>query len=124
MNTRFRDDGVSPDYLLQVVVDLHNDIYRDELLGYSFHYIYYNVLEPKERLVLESKIEGLSNRKIARLLRNKQTHLPVKEATIKRHIRKIKSKYRNHMDVRIDNRMGLFDWLAKVKGDKRYEKKL
>lgn len=80
----------------EVIRLLHKDIWSEELLGEEFLYIVERVLEPRERIVLENKVEGYPDEEICRLMRIKPSRLSRIES-------EIKSKFRNQIDLRVDN---------------------
>lgn len=80
----------------EVIRLLHKDIWSEELLGEEFLFIVERILEPRERIVLENKVEGYSDQEICKLMR-------IKVSRLRRIETEIKSKFRNQLDLRVDN---------------------
>jgi len=99
---------------------LHNDMWVDELLSKEFEFIIQALLSKKQRQILELKVqfqtnEGtLSNEEIGRLLN-------IKPSTIRRQIIRIKSKFRNKMELRVDNIPFKWGFYARKKNEKKKE---
>lgn len=93
-------------YQFIALQQLHNSQWNSALLGDDFTFVYNWILTKRERIVLDLKVqfceegytEKEANTEIARLLK-------LKIATIVRCIYSIKSKYRNMMDIRVDNKL-------------------
>lgn len=83
-----------------VLQDLHNDIWREELLGYLFSYVHDIVLYPVEREVVQLKVDGLSKEQIATLL-------GIKPKTVQDYISEIRYCYRNQMHRKPYNILGV-----------------
>ena len=92
--------------ILQTLIELHNDIYTDMLIGDDFNYIVWRVLTHKQRQVLFFKVDGLSNKQIGR-------RMGITELSIKRRIVEIKKLYRNGMNDRVDDKVRYWKFLDK-----------
>ena len=85
--------------MFSVLRDLHFNIYREELLGQDFTRIVQYILKPRERQILELKIQGVKDGEIGR-------QLMIKVSTVKRCIYHIKRKFRNDgIDSRVDDKI-------------------
>lgn len=84
-----------------VLAQLHHNHYSEELLSDRFSYVVWKILTRREREVLFQKIDGRSNREIADSM-----HISI--ATIRRYVYNIRSKFRNHLDTRVDNKAWAF----------------
>lgn len=86
-------------HMFSVLQDLHHNVFREELLGQDFRRVVQTVLTPRERQVLEMKVQGQKNSEIAR-------QLLLKTSTIGRLIYHIKRKIRNDgIDNRVDDKV-------------------
>ena len=81
---------------LKLVVELHKNIWNEELLSDLLFKDTIRVLDAREFFVLEEKINGTSNEQLTILL-NSQLE------TVLRIIRRIKIKYRDRFERRVDN---------------------
>lgn len=85
---------------------LHSGQWVSSLLGDDFSFVYNWVLTKRERIILGLKVqlyeeaytEKEANEEISRVLK-------LKPSTVTRLIYNIKSKYRNMMDIRVDNKL-------------------
>lgn len=84
------------------LIQLHNDIYTENMLSDQYYYVFAKILSRREREVVLLKLDGLTDKEI-------QQQLHIKASTLKRYTDNIKSKYRNKMDLRVD------DWLKYIK---------
>ncbi len=82
--------------------NLENDVWDEELLGKDFALFRKKVLYPKERIVLELKVEGYTNEEICNLMKTKQGGMQ-KLTTINRVCYDIKRKFRLGQQTRVDN---------------------
>lgn len=94
----------------EALYQMHHDVWLPELLNPSYfpelmrpHYTRFGKklrlkywLTKKELLLIDLKVDGLTNSEIAELLK-------IRESTLRRKIYDIKSKYRNNMDTRVDD---------------------
>jgi len=80
----------------KLLYDIHNGIWSEKLLEGPFEYVFNVVLTPTERHIVHGKISGFVDGELA--IKNKCSL-----GTVKRHIYNIRSKYRNQIDVRVDN---------------------
>ena len=92
--------------ILQTLIEIHNDVYTDALIGDDFNYIVWKVLTNKQRQVLFFKIDGLSNKQIGR-------KMGISELSIKRRIVEIKKLYRNGINDRVDDKVRYWKYLEK-----------
>lgn len=81
---------------------LEHDIWDEALLSDDFERIRKYVLAPKERKVLEMRVQGMSIEEICNLMTTKQGGKQ-KPQTIKRLCYEIKRKFRTGQRHRIDN---------------------
>jgi hypothetical protein len=75
---------------------LHEGYWMEELLTQDFLCEFYQILSRKLRQVLELRIEGKSNKTIARLMRTD-------ERTVERQLYEIQRRYKSGMIDRVDN---------------------
>ena len=110
-NDIFRQESESLDGLekFRIMVNLHHDIWMEELLGQMF-YKEYRLLTPVERQILELRVEGKTNEEAAKLI-------GCKLHTIRCRVRDIRHKYRTGVRERVDN-MPLLRWIKQQRGGK------
>lgn len=75
---------------------LHNNFWSEELLGEYFSHTADYILTKKQKLILELKVQGTSDKEICKLMR-------FKSSTLRRQITTIKSKFRNKMNLRVSD---------------------
>jgi DNA-binding CsgD family transcriptional regulator len=96
----------------KILRDLHHNKWRDELISDLFQFVYTRVLTHTERIIVEDKINGLTNGEIA-------VAMKIRLPTVVRHITAIKKKYRNQMKTRVDHYQGkLYDRQKELEGKK------
>lgn len=86
--------------------NLHNNRWTEVLVSEIFRRIYDKILAQKERIVLDLKVQLYSegygetnaNKEICRLLQ-------IKASTLSRLIYNIRMKYRQGIDIRVDNKL-------------------
>ena len=81
---------------IEVLHLLHRNMWCDELLGGDFKFVVDRILTPRERQLVEMKVQGLPEKEIMQLL-------CIKFITYGRIIYKIKRKFRHQMETRVDN---------------------
>ena len=79
----------------KILERLHDDIWELDLLGELFN-SEFERLSSREKLILEEKVAGKSDKEIA-------DYFKLTEKTILRHTYNIKEKYRNNLRSRVDN---------------------
>ena len=84
------------------VQQLEHDVWEEYLLSDEFSRIRRFVLDPKERKILEMRVQGMSIQDICNIMKTKQGGMQ-KEATIKRLCYEIKRKFRTGQRHRVDN---------------------
>ena len=84
------------------IQNLENDIWGEELLGQDFANFRRRILAPKERVILDLKVQGLTNGEIAALVKTRQGGMQ-SIRTVTRVCYDIKKKFRTGQRTRIDN---------------------
>lgn len=79
-----------------IVLNLYKNHWTLDLLSELMFKDTLKQLEPREFFVLEEKIKGISNKELAELLK-------IKDATVARIINRIKIKYKDRFERRVDN---------------------
>lgn len=82
-------------------------MYPEELVSSSYQYIIWKVLSRRERDVLFQKVEGKTDEEISKLLK-------ITPQAIQRYVYNIRSKYRNHLDTRVDNKNWFWKKFGKI----------
>jgi len=88
------------DYVLH---QLHNGVYLDDLVGDDFRDVVWNVLSKRERAIVFLKVDGLTDKDVCDML-----HL--RPSSFERHLYLIRSKYRNRMNIRVDDTLRQWKW--------------
>ena len=96
----------------QILHLLHNDIWDEVLLSNYFAFIVDKLLTVKEKQILELKVQGVDNPEIGLVLQ-------ISEDTVRRHTVTIKSKFRNKMNLRVDNVVEYKKYKAKIQKKKK-----
>lgn len=79
---------------------LHRDIYSSDLFSGDCLFVFDRLLTPKERQIVQMKVDEASTSEILLLL-------GMQESTLKRHIYNLKMKYRTKAHTRVDNDLRL-----------------
>lgn len=91
----------------QILHLLHNNMYPEELVSSSYQYIIWKVLSRRERDILFQKVEGKTDEEISKMLK-------LTPQAIQRYVYNIRSKYRNHLDTRVDNKNWFWKKFGKI----------
>ena len=96
---------------LQAIYYLHKNIWTVALLNNrKLSFCYEKILYPRERQVVDLKVDGLTDGEVA-------IKLGLSLSTVKRYIYNIRYVYRNNCRDRVWTNWG--KWLAKVRGEKK-----
>jgi len=79
---------------IRILYNLHHDIWDRELIEAPFRFYYERVLHPRERQVVDLKLQGFSAAEVAK-------HMGIKPKTLRRYINYICYIYRNKSRGRV-----------------------